>query len=208
MDLPSGWINMVCDSTMQKAILISLLVCFTSIFLPGQVYIPPPLRIEIPFEAAWNGMHDVLSERKAEIEREERGRGEIRTKYTEFISGPLTNDYLPKIGETPKLADAYWIKAEYRYEITVQLIEARQTLVYVNTNIRGLRRDFLGKETWVVIPTNGSKEEELLNQFGRRLFGETFSLDTPGPGLWRREPRDAPVGLSGRIPRTTSPERP
>jgi hypothetical protein len=199
---------MVSNSNMQKAILISLLVLSNSLFLAGQVYVPPPLRIEIPFEAAWNAMRDVLSERKAEIEVEERGRGEIRTRYTEFISGPLTNDYLPKIGETPKLADAYWIKAEYRYEITVQFIQAKQTLVYVNTNIRGLRRDFLGKETWVVIPTNGNKEEELLNQFGRRLFGETFSLDTPGPGLWRREPRDAPANLSGRIPRTTGPERP
>jgi hypothetical protein len=193
---------------MQKALLTLLLFALVTVFVPGQVYIPPPLRIQVPFESAWNSMLDVLKARNAQIDQENRGRGEIRTEYTEFISGPLTKDYLPKIGETPKLGDAYWVKAEYRYDITVQLIEAKETLVYVDTDVRGLKRDFLGKETWVSIPTNGNKEEELLNQFGRRLFGDRFSLDTPGPGLWRREPRNTPSDLNGRVPRTTGPERP
>ncbi len=193
---------------MKKGLPIILLLLVVPVLLPGQAYIPPPLRIQVPFEAAWNAMHDALQARNARIDHENRGRGEIRTEYTEFISGPLTKDYLPKLGETPKLGDAYWVKAEFRYDITVQLIEAKETLVYINTDVRGLKRDFLGKETWVSIPTNGNKEEELLNQFGRRLFGERFTLDTPGPGLWRREPRNTPSDLSGRVPRTTGPERP
>ncbi len=172
-----------------------------------RIYHPPPLRIHVPFEAAWNAMQEVLAEAGEEVLEADRAQGRILTRFREYMSGPLTAGHLSKIGQKVQLGDADWIRAECQYEIQVELVEAKLTLVTVYTNIRGLKRDFFGKETWVEVPSNGSREEFLLTQYGRRLFGQTFKLDEPRKGFWERDPQYVP-DMERRIPRIAGPERP
>jgi hypothetical protein len=170
-------------------------------------FVPPPLRIHVPFEKAWDAMHDAFQARDLRLLSENRGQGFMLSEFTEYTSGPLTENYLAKIGEKPKLADAYWIRAEYQYDIRIELIEAKETVVTVDAKIKALKRDFLGKETWVPIPSNGQREESLLTEFGRLLFGETFQLDKPKKGMWEREPAYVPDMSKGGGP-SNHPERP
>jgi hypothetical protein len=79
--------------------------------------------------------------------------------------------------------------------------------VTVYANIEALKRDFLGQQSWIVIPTNGNLEEGLLNDFGILLFGESFRLDDPKRGFWERDPQYVP-DMMKRIPPVAGPERP
>jgi hypothetical protein len=146
---------------------------------------PPPLKLLIPFESAWRGMLETLKDPKDSwiLVREDRIKGAILTQYREYSSGTLTEDHIPKIGEKPKLGDAQWLSVEYQYEVEIQLLAAKETLVTVHTNIRAKKRDFLGKEETVKIASNGSREATLLTKFGRLLFGEGFKLDRDKTGV-------------------------
>lgn len=170
--------------------------------------VPPPLRVFIPFEAAWNGMKEVLEDQKWTLVQEIRGQGLMLTDRREYSSGPLTESHIAKIGDQPKLTDAYWQKVEYEYEVQIELIGAKETLVTVNANIRALKRDFFGRETWIDIPTNGQREALLLDTFGKRLFGETFRLEEPRKGFWERDPVYLPSEPERVVPKVPGPERP
>jgi len=167
---------------------------------------PPPLRIYIPFEAAWNGMVETLGEDEFELLHQDRGKGFILSSFREYSSGLLTASHIRKIGEEPKLIDGDWVRVQYQYEIRVELIADRETVVTVDANIQALKREYLGKETWVEIQTIGTLEETLLTQFGQLVFGETFSLQEPKKGFWERDPTYAPNPYE-RIPRIVGPER-
>lgn len=170
-------------------------------------FIPPPLRVYIPFESAWKGMLETLKEKNHELAQESRSRGYVVTQFREYISGPLTESHLAKIGEKSKLLDGEWVRVKYQFEILVELVQARETLVTVHANIKALKRAFLGAETWVDVPTNGQLEEDLLTRFGRSLFGQSFNLRQPRKGFWEREPTYVP-DLEERIPKVIGPERP
>lgn len=161
--------------------------------------IPPPLRVFIPFEAAWRGMHEVFREKGLQMVEEDRGQGILTSNYIEYISGTLTESHIAKIGLKPVLTDGDWVKVEYMYDVLIELIEAKETVVTVDARIRALKRDFLGKETWVKIPSNGQRERYLLDEFGKLLFGQLFSLDKSGGGLWKLEPSYVP-DMSTRAP--------
>ncbi len=144
----------------------------------------PPLRVHSPFEATWEGMLRILKEEGWTVTREARAKGKIRTGPRKYISGPLTDDHMDKIGKRPRLSGAQWKQVNYDYEISIQLVSARETLITVDTNITALKRGFLGEESWVAIPSNGRLEEGLLTRFGQSLFGQTFSLTKSKKGLW------------------------
>lgn len=169
--------------------------------------IPPPLRAHIPFESAWAGMIDILKERNLGIARENRMQGYIVTKFREYSSGPLTETHISKIGEKPKLVDAEWVRVKYQFEILIELVQAKETLVTVYGNIQALKRGFLGSDSWVDVPTNGQLEEDLLTEFGKSMFGQSFSLRHPKKGFWKRDPTYVP-DLQERIPKVIGPERP
>ncbi|MFQ5928477.1 MAG: hypothetical protein ACE5MK_02185 [Acidobacteriota bacterium] len=170
-------------------------------------FIPPPLRIYIPFEAAWNGMSETLGKNDLEIIRQDRAQGLILSSFREYISGPLTESHISKIGERPKLIDGDWIRVRYRYEVFVEFIKEKETLVTVHANIEALEHKFLGTENWVNIQTNGNLEEKLLTEFGQLLFGQNFTLQEPKKGFWERDPTYLP-DFEERIPRIAGPERP
>jgi len=170
-------------------------------------YIPPPLRVYVPFESCWDGIHEVLKIRQFELIQQDRGRGLIVTDYKEYISGPLTASHIAKIGTRPELPDGNWLRVQYQFETLVELVSARETVVTVNANVRALKRDFFGKEEWVDIPTNGELESGLLTDFGKLLFGTNFELTKPKPGFWERDPTYVPEEME-RIPRIAGPERP
>lgn len=170
-------------------------------------FIPPPLRVYIPFDAGWQGMHAALETREVTVAREDRGKGYIVTNFKEYASGPLTESHIAKVGEKPKLMDGTWLRVEYQYEILIELVTERETLVTVNANIRAHKRSFIGVKEWVEIESNGRLEENLLTQFGTELFGQSFRLDEPKKGFWERDPTYLP-DLSERIPRMPGPERP
>jgi len=168
--------------------------------------VPPPLRIYVPFEAAWDGMVEILEKNDFEFLRQNRGQGFILSSFREYSSGLLTESHISKIGEKPKLIDGDWVRVQYQYEILVELIADRETVVTVDANIQALQREYLGKETWVEIQTIGKLEETLLTQFGQLLFGQTFSLQEPKKAFWERDPTYAPDPYE-RIPRIIGPER-
>ena len=180
-------------------------------FLTPAVYsagVPEPLRLFVPFEAAWNGMNDTLELNDWGTAKQDRGQGLILTNFREYASGPLTENHIAKIGVKQKLTDAYWNKVEFQYEVTIELIEEKETLVTVDCNIRALKRDYFGNESWVDIVSSGEKERELLTRFGKSLFGEKFELEHSRTGFWESVPtntiemmKDTPSTLPG-------PERP
>jgi len=189
---------------MRRTLFLGLLLLITTGVWGASRYLPPPLRVHVPFEAAWGAVHQVLVDRGTGILEENRGQGSLVSNYAEFISGSLTNQYLAKIGEPPANVDGYWLKAEFRVEVQVDIVDVKETLVTADASIRALKRDFFGKETWVEIPSNGTREEDFLNEFGRVLFGESFSIKSPKKGLWEREPSRVPE-LERKLPRTVTP---
>jgi len=167
---------------------------------------PPPLRVYIPFEAAWRGMREVFRDQEVQMVEEDQGQGILTSDFIEYSSGTLTKSHISKIGERPGVTDGDWVRVEYRYDVLIELIEAKETVVTVNADIRALKRDFLGKETWIKIPSNGQRERFLLDEFGKFLFGRMFSLDKSGGGLWKLEPNYVP-DMSTRAP-VTNRDRP
>ncbi len=172
----------------------------------GRRNLPPPLRLHVPFETVWK-----VTETELETEQEEplllkdRAQGRFMTPFREFSSGLLTESHIEKIGERPKLIDAVWKSVQYQYDVGLTLIDDKQTLLTVDVNIRALKREFLGAESWVNIPSNGRLETDLLNLIGRNLFGQSFSLAAPKKGFWEREPgyiQDAEIN-----PQVIGPER-
>lgn len=170
-------------------------------------FIPAPLRMDIPFEAAWDAMLEILEQNGFEILSQDRGQGHILSSFHEYSSGPLTESHISKIGENPELVDGEWIRVRYQYEIFVELITHRETLLRVYANIEALKREFLGREDWIKIETIGKLEEQLLTQFGKSLFGEIFSLPEPKKGFLDQEPVYLP-SPEERTPRIIGPERP
>lgn len=171
----------------------------------GRRSLPPPLRLHVPFETVWKSVKETLESREEEIVFEDRAQGRILTRSREFSSGPLTESHIAKIGEKPKLVEGVWVRVEYQYDVTVTLIADKETILTVDCNIRALKREFLGEEKWIKIPSKGRLEAELLTAVGRDLFGQTFSLTEPRKGFWEREPGYVPeVDLS---PQIVGPER-
>lgn len=193
----------------MKKIFLSCLIFFLSLSVLGAAdrFIPPPLRVHIPFEAAWNSIHSALEKREVTIQREDRGKGYVVSVFKEYASGPLTESHIAKVGEKPKLPDGTWRRVEYQYEILVELVTDREVLVTVHANIQARKRSFLGTEEWVSIVSNGQLEEGLLTEFGMILFGESFALDRPRKGFWERDFTYLP-DMSERIPKMAGPERP
>lgn len=194
----------------MKRALVLLPICLLAMNGWSQVrraYHPPPLRIHVPFDAAWTALQEVVPESGEEILTSDRVQGRVLTRFREYMSGPLTANHIAKIGQRVQLSDADWIRAEYQYEALLELLEEKECMLTVYANIRALKRDFFGTETWVDIPSNGTREELLLNHFGRRLFGQSFRLDEPRKGFWERDPEYVP-DMEQRIPRMPGPERP
>ena len=151
-------------------------------------WVPPPLRVSIPLASSWEGLEETLGQAELPVKNADRNRGVILTEYVEFISGPLTASHIAKVGERPKLVDGDWVRVEYQYEVTLTYVEENETLVSVGANIRALKRQFLGGEEWVGIVSNGQLEETLMTNFGKRMFGQSFNLNTPKKGYWERMP--------------------
>jgi len=78
-------------------------------------FIPPPMRLYIPFEAAWNGMLEVLEKNDFEILQQNRAQGSMVSSFREYSSGLLTESHISKIGEQPKLIDGDWLGVRYQY---------------------------------------------------------------------------------------------
>ncbi len=161
--------------------------------------LPPPLPLHYPFEAAWDQMLEVIRQADLKLLRKNRGQGFILTEFREYISGPLTENHLAKIGNKPKLIDEDWVLVKYQYEIRIELVEPSRTLVTMDANIQALKRNFLGSETWDKVSSNGRLEEDLLTTFGQALLGPDFSLEKG------REPTYRPN--SEKVPRGVGPER-
>jgi hypothetical protein len=162
--------------------------------------VPPSLRLDIPFDAAWNGMRLTILEEDLKIIEEDRGRGFILTSYKQYISGPLTEDHIVKIGQMPAVGAADWVKLEYQYETRIELIAAKETHVTVNANLRAMKRDFFGSEAWVPVTSNGQRERDLMTKFGKLLFGQDFELEGSKPGLIEKGPSYVP-DMSTKIPK-------
>ncbi len=182
----------------------------TLIWLAGSVVglagVPAPLDLKIPFEPAWEGMLGVMQNRNLVFTEKDRAKGRLVTDYVEYSSGPLTDSHIAKIGVRPKLSDAEWVKVEYKFDVQIELVEAKRTVVTAGVNIRAKKRDFLGQETWVPIQSTGQLEEDLLTEFGKSVFGEKFKLSESKKGFWELQPSYVPD--NGQRPRIPGPERP
>ncbi len=168
----------------RKLVWTSLtLLALAAAQIDAQKRFEPPMRLGVPFPAAWKAMLEVLQRQKWNLVKKDRGRGEILTGYREYMSGPLTAKHLDKIGVRPRLPDGEWVRVRYRYDLSVSLIRERQTVVTVDSDIQALKRDFLGREEWVEIDSTGRLEKQLLTAFGQALYGADFSLDKRRKGF-------------------------
>ena len=173
-----------------------------------KTYLPPPLRVFIPFPVAWKTLLDTIKDStQIPVAEEDRVSGRIVTEFHDYIDGPLTDSHISKIGDRPALRDGNWIKARYRYEIEVLLIAEKETLVTVYVSIQALKREYLGEESWVDIRSIGRLESDLLTAYGKSLFGEQFALEQPKKGFWQRDP-SREVDVKERMPTVAAPERP
>lgn len=201
---------------MKRILLASLVGCLPLLFATSATaqfkkhYMPAPLKVFIPFEGAWEGMLATLREKvKLPTAEVDRTAGLIVTDFREYSSGPLTKDHIDKIGNRPGLPDGDWKQVRYRYEINVQLIQEKESVVTVAAEIQALKRSFLGEESWVAIPSRGNLEATLLTEYGRQLFGDTFALASPKKGFWEQDPSYvADPSQQINVPRTAAPERP
>ena len=139
----------------------------------------PPLRLSIPFELTWKTMIEILNQEEWKLNHKNRGQGHITTAYREYISGPLTTGHLSKIGIRPRLTDGEWVRIQYRYDLQIELMTARETRVTVDIDIKALKRNYLGREEWARIPSTGRMEQYLLTALGKAIYGEQFSLEKP-----------------------------
>ena len=155
-------------------------------------FLPPPLRLAVPFQTVREHMLRTLEEKELQLSREDRNRGLLLTQFREYISGPLTGSHIAKIGDRPKMRDGEWVSVQYQYEILMELIRKEETVVTVNINIRASKMDYFGSQGWVDIATNGQLEQELLTAFGKSLFGQTFTLEGPKRRYWERTPSYVP----------------
>ena len=160
-----------------------ILLALAATEVEAQKRFEPPMRLGVPFPAAWKAMLEVLQREKWELVRKDRARGEILTGYRDYMSGPLTAGHLDKIGVRPRLPDGEWVRVRYRYDLSVSLIRERRTTVTVDSDIQALKRDFLGREEWVEIDSVGRVEKQLLTAFGQELYGAEFSLDKRRKGI-------------------------
>ncbi len=168
--------------------------------------IPPPLRVRIPFEKSWQGMVETLRARQHPFVKQGQEEGEIQTEYYEYSSGPLTESHIAKIGVKPRLIEGDWVRVTYQFRVEMALIKEGDTLVTVSAKIQALKREFLGAQKWVEIPSNGRLEAGLLTDFGKLMFGQLFTLAQSKKGFWEQAPgfiKDADVQ-----PRIVGPERP
>ena len=152
--------------------------------------LPPPLRIHAPFQAAWGAMLETLELQGYKVSMKDKASGKIQTIMHEYTSGTLTASHIKKIAERVGLLDGDWIKAQYRYDLQIEFLSETETVIVVDTNIRGLMRKFLGGEEWIQLNSRGRLEEDLILYFGKHLFGETFSYDRPRPEFWEQKPED------------------
>lgn len=192
---------------MRRWVLILGLVCVLPISTAVRAEVPQPLRLNVPFQSAWDGMLEVLKAKNLEVEQADRAKGTILTVQREYSSGPMTDSHISKIGIKPKLTDGEWVKVQYQMQIEIQVIETRVTVVTADAKIKALKRDFLGSQSWVEVPTNGELETDLLTSFGKQLFGDRFELSKRKKGFWEREPRYVP-DAEEQIPKVVGPERP
>ena len=98
------------------------------------------------------------------------------------------------------------MRVNYQYEILIEFIQEKETVITVDANIEALERNFLGNEKRVSIPSNGSLEEKLLINFGQSLFGQNFNLQKPKKGYWERDPVYLPLPTN-QFPSIAGPER-
>lgn len=192
---------------------LALTIAISLLAVPGWAqfkkrHLPPPLKVFIPHQSAWKAMLETVQEStQLKVADQDRAGGRLVTEFRDYISGPLTRSHLEKVGDPPRLADGNWIKARYRYDIRIELIEAKVSIVTVNLELQGFKRDFLGEEAWVDVNSSGRLESDLLTAYGKLLFGSDFALERPKKGFWERDPSYVPDPQQ-RVPRIASPERP
>ena len=192
--------------SLLSLVLVTLNLLGTILAQTQPVDIPPPLRVLVPFEKTWEVMVETLQKREQTFLKQAREDGEILSQHFEYSSGPLTESHIAKIGVKLRLIEGDWVRVTYQYEIEMALIKEGETLVTVNANVRALKREFLGDQEWIEIPSNGRLESELLTDFGKHMFGQLFTLAEPKKGFWEHAPgyvKDADVQ-----PRIVGPERP
>ena len=169
-------------------------------------FIPPPLRLQVPLQTVRQHMARSLEHKEIKLDREDLNRGLMLTEYREYSSGPLTASHIAKIGDKPEITDGEWVRVQYQYEILMELIKQKETVVTVNANIRALKRDYFGSQEWVEIVSNGELEQELLSAFGQSLFGQSFTLEGPKEHWWEKAPSYSP-DLEGNRPPVVGPGR-
>ena len=169
-------------------------------------FIPPPLRLGVPLQTVREHMIRTLEHKEIKVDRQDQNRGLVLTEYQEYNSGPLTASHIAKIGDKPEITDGEWVRVQYQYEILMELIKEKETVVTVNAHIKALKRDYFGSQEWVEIVTNGELEQELLSAFGQSLFGQSFTLEGRKRRFWEQAPSFSP-DLEGKRPPVVGPGR-
>jgi len=129
----------------------------------------------------------VMEDMGFSIERDDRKGGRITTRPYEFITGSLTLSEMEKVAIC-KDTQGNWIKARYKTEAVIEIVSPKETLVTINADIEGLRRDVDGTEKWVRMDSLGAVERRVLGRISVKLLGTDAPAESR-KGFWGQKPQ-------------------
>ena len=161
--------------------------------------LPDPIKFVNTYDQAANMTRAVMEDLGFSIERDDRNGGKITTRWHEFITGSLTVSEIEKIAVL-KDTMGNWIKARYKVEAVIEIVSPKETMVTINADIEGLRRDMDGTEKWIPLDSLGAVERRILGRISVKLLGTDAPAESR-KGFWGKKPQ--PVN-----PRQSSPGLP
>ena len=160
--------------------------------------LPDPIKFMNTYDQVINVTRAVMEDMGFSIELDDRKGGRVATRPYEFITGSLTLSEMEKVAVC-KDTLGNWIKARYKTEAVVEIVSPKETMVTINADIEGLRRDVDGTEKWIPLDSLGSVERRVLGKISVKLLGMDTTSE-PRKGFWGQKPQPVNPRQPGVFP--------
>ena len=160
--------------------------------------LPDPIKFINTFDQVFNMSRAVMEDMGFSIELADRVGGRITTRPYEFITGSLTVSEMEKVAVN-KDTQGNWIKARYKTEAVIEIVSQKETMITINADIEGLRRDADGAEKWIPLDSLGAVERRVLGRISVKLLG-TDATSEPRKGFWGQKPQPVNPRQPGAFP--------
>ena len=160
--------------------------------------LPDPIKFMNTYDQVMNMTRAVMEDMGFSIERDDRKGGRITTRPYEFITGSLTLSEMEKFAVC-KDTQGNWIKGRYKTEAVIEIVSPKETMVTINADIEGLRRDMDGTEKWVRMDSLGAMERRVLGRISIKLLGTDAPTESR-KGFWGQKPQPVNPRQPGVFP--------